>query len=99
MTARYTDAEKAAAKRIGYAPVLVGEPPSKTWLSDFRRLILGEMRSAARYYRNRSARTLVQAARKAAEFDRLCARMMADAADARTVANAVAREQRKAARS
>jgi len=67
MTARYTDAEKAAAKRIGYAPVLRGEAPDAAWLVTFREYVVGGL--------------------------------VSDADDARTVARAVAREQRKAARS
>lgn len=99
MTARYTDAEKAAAKRIGYSPVLQGGAPDPGWVADFRRIMVSGFRSDARYYRREAARVIADAARESksnVEWAECCDRC---ADDARTVANAVAREQRKAARS
>ena len=99
MTARYTDAEKAAAKRIGYAPVLRGEAPDAAWLVMFRECVAGGLNYLARYHRVRAARIRREAEKQAARVDVLVARAVSDADDARLVARGVAREQRKAARS
>lgn len=99
MTARYTDAEKAAAKRIGYGPVLNGGAPDSGWVADFRRLVVNGARSDARYYRRYAARIIADAARESQANIERAERSDRYSDDARTVANAVAREQRKAARS
>ena len=99
MTARYTDAEKAAAKRIGYAPVLNGDAPDAAWLTDFKRIIIDACNADARYWRARAARIRRKADREAQKADAAAKNMARTADDARTVARAVAREQRKAARS
>ena len=99
MTARYTAAEKAAAKRIGYSPVLKGEAPSAAWLADFKRLIVNGATSDARYYRSSAARVLRDAQKESDRLQRLAVRSIFYSHDARKVANAIAREQRKAARS
>jgi len=87
MTARYSDAEKAAAKRIGYGHALRGAPYSAEWLADFRG-IYASLKHSAASIRRCAKRMLAQA-------DRYDARV----ADAALVARAIAREQRRAARS
>lgn len=99
MTAHYTDAEKAAARRIGYSPVLKGDAPSAAWLADFKRIVVETFNDCAREYRASAARIRREAEKAAAAEERRQVRCVAFADDARTVARAVAREQRKAARS
>ena len=88
MTARYSLAEKAAAKRIGFAPALKGDAGSPKWLADFRRIVVVGSRSDARCWRAKAK----EATKKAERCDRF-------AVDAALVARAIAREQRRAARS
>lgn len=100
MTARYTDAEKAAAKRIGYEAVLQGDPPSLAgWVDGFRDTVVATYNDNARYYRTRAARLRRMAEKAARQQEVYVALSVKGANDARLVARAVAREQRKAARS
>ena len=88
MTAKYSDAEKSAAKRIGYTVALRSTRISPEWLDDFRRVCVDGWRAEARANR-KEARAL---AAHAETYD-------AWVADGRLVARAIAREQRRAARS
>ena len=99
MTARYTAAEKAAAKRIGFSPILRGEVPGDGWASDFRRIVVSGFREQSRHYRQRAARVIREAEKRARVLEERADRAGEAANDASLVARAVAREQRKAARS
>ena len=88
MTARYSIAERAAAKRLKMTNALGSVPFSETWLADFRKVYVRGAREDAGFYRSKAR----EAAKKAAQFDEV-------AELALIVARAVAREQRKAARS
>lgn len=99
MTACYTDAEKAAASRIGFAPILRGAVPSPSWVPDFRRIVASGFREQSRHYRQRAARVIREAEKRARVLEDRADRAGEAANDASLVARAVAREQRKAARS
>ena len=100
MSARYSNAEKAAAKRIGYTATLTGDIPSSEWLADFKRVVIAEcLNYSIRYFRKRVTAIRRDAERSIAKYERSIAKTQANANDARLVARAIAREQRRAARS
>ena len=96
MTAKYTDAEKAAAKRIQFSPTLRGTAPNLKWLADFRRIFVAGFDADARSLRRSAVRVIRDAEREAARLTALAERADQNAADARTLARAVRREYLRA---
>lgn len=92
MTAKYTTAEKAAAKRIQFSPALRGAAPNLEWLADFRRIFVAGFDADARSLRRSAVRILRDAERESARLTALAERADRNATDARTVARAVRRE-------
>lgn len=99
MTARYSDAEYAAARRIGYAPILRSQVLKAAWVDDFRRIVAAGYIEQAKHYRSRAIRVLREAEKRSRDLNGRAEQHTRWAADARLVARAVAREQRRAARS
>lgn len=87
MTAKYTDAEKAAAKRFRLAFMREGRVPQAEWLADFRRMFVDGLKWEARRLHA-----------KARAYERSAVETEAAAANAGLIWRAIRREQRRAAR-